>query len=90
MHAAPAGESGLRSEGAGRSPPERARRWLSDARPSYCSCDPPPTWPLLRAAVLQVVVAKMEALQSEFGDHWAPPKLLVDMAAKGELFHKAE
>ena len=30
---------------------------------------------------------KLTALEKEFGPHFAPPKLLVDKAAKGELFH---
>ena len=34
-----------------------------------------------------VVVEKLTALEKEFGPHFAPPKLLVDKAAKGELFH---
>ena len=36
---------------------------------------------------LDVVVAKLEKLEAEFGPHFAPPQLLKDKAAKGELFH---
>ena len=36
----------------------------------------------------QVVVQKLQKLEAEFGPHFAPPQLLVDKAAKGELFHQ--
>ena len=36
---------------------------------------------------LDTVVAKLESLEAEFGPHFAPPQLLKDKAAKGELFH---
>ena len=36
---------------------------------------------------LQNVVDKLNALEAEFGPHFAPPQLLKDKAAKGETFH---
>ena len=36
----------------------------------------------------QVAVEKLQKLEAEFGPHFAPPKLLLDKAAKGELFHQ--
>ena len=36
----------------------------------------------------QVAVEKLQKLEKEFGAHFAPPKLLLDKAAKGELFHQ--
>ena len=36
---------------------------------------------------LDVVVAKLEKLEGEFGPHFAAPQLLKDKAAKGESFH---
>jgi enoyl-CoA hydratase/long-chain 3-hydroxyacyl-CoA dehydrogenase len=37
----------------------------------------------------QVIVDKLRKLETEFGPHFAPPQLLLDKAAKGELFHSA-
>ena len=37
----------------------------------------------------QVVVDKLQKLEAEFGAHFAPPQLLLDKAAKGELFHNS-
>jgi len=34
-----------------------------------------------------VILEKLQALEAEHGAHFAPPKILVDKAAKGELFH---
>ena len=34
-----------------------------------------------------VVVEKLQALEKEHGPHFAPPKILLDKAASGELFH---
>jgi enoyl-CoA hydratase/long-chain 3-hydroxyacyl-CoA dehydrogenase len=39
------------------------------------------------AVGLDVVVAKLDKLEDEFGPHFAPPQLLKDKAAKGETFH---
>ena len=36
---------------------------------------------------LQVIVDKLKALEAEHGPQFAPPQLLLDKAAKGELFH---
>jgi len=35
----------------------------------------------------QVIVDKLKALEAEHGPQFAPPQLLLDKAAKGELFH---
>ena len=35
-----------------------------------------------------VIVEKLQALEAEHGPHFAPPKILLDKAAKGELFHQ--
>jgi len=34
-----------------------------------------------------VILEKLQALEAEHGPHFAPPKILIDKAAKGELFH---
>jgi len=38
----------------------------------------------------QVIVDKCRALEAEHGAQFAPPQLLVEKAAKGELFHQPE
>ena len=36
---------------------------------------------------LPTIVEKLQALEAEHGPHFAPPKILLDKAAKGETFH---
>ena len=38
----------------------------------------------------KVIVEKLKKLEAEHGPQFAPPKLLLDKAAKGELFHNVK